>query len=477
MRPGVSTDGGTMVVERTRSRLAASGVLVFAATLPLQWQVVTQTPLGILRYFHVGALVMVLLARPDRLLLRQLRMAASPAASALAVITVLGIFSALFYAEFSGDQFQHFGYAVVGLFGAGALIVAMSHPEGRSLLLWTGPVAVSSFVLFFTLDSYSVGLNPLEAVRNSLFSGSPEALQFLIRAVFETGGQEDVRYNTRHEIFLSLLVALYISWATSGRHGSRSRAILLATTFAVGVMVAVSLSRAAILAAGLVAIAVALRAIGRARLNLAVVSVVMGLAFVAPFVAGPLFDLVQQRIFEDTQSYEGRLAAFDVGGKELLGRLVGGGPSELESTHTMIGDAALRSGIFAALAALVLVGVFAVHTFASLRRFFGNGSLNELMIFGAGALVLTRAFTAGGGLLHQVEWTAFGLVIAMEVWRTRTGGADPTGPDPGTDLARTSPGGGGAVLAQRGAILPKVDAVPGERSLDEFNDVGARRIR
>lgn len=415
MQPGA-------IIDSRRSRRAAVGLLVFAATLPLQWQSLTGTPVGAIRYFHVGALVMVLLARPDWVVLRQLRAVASPAALALVVMSTVGTLTELMYSEFSGNSIQHLLYGIVGLFVAGTLTTALAHPSGRSLLLWTGPLALSSFLLVFTAAGYSLGLDPLGAAKASLVNANPDVLSGVFRAVFETsGGSEEARANTRHEIFAALLATLYVSWAIS-KPDRRSQIVLVSTTFVVGLLVLVSLSRSIWLAAVLVMLAALTRAVARARFPFITIAAGIVVVGIGPFVAQPVYDLIEERIFENTDSYETRIEAFNVSGSDLISRLLRGGPSEtasgaLTSTHNMIADNALRAGIIAAFAAIVLVVVFAVHTGRAFRRYFQSGSMFELMTFGAGALVLVRAFTIGGGLLHQAEWFAFGLVIAVEVWK------------------------------------------------------------
>ncbi|MBA3293821.1 MAG: hypothetical protein H0T40_08815 [Geodermatophilaceae bacterium] len=413
------------IIDSGRARRAAVGLLVFAATLPLQWQEVTGTPVGAIRYFHLGAVAMVLLARPDWVVLRQLRGVASPAVFALCVMTAIGTITELMYGEFSGQSLQHLVYGIAGLFVAGAVMTAMAHPAGRALLLWTGPVATSSFIVVFTIAGYSLGLDPIGAASQSLLHGNPDQMSATFRAVFATtSGLEEARSNTRHEIFAALLATLYVSWATA-RSQRLTHLILVPTTVVVAALVAVSLSRSIWLAAGLVVLAAGLRVVIRQRLNPITAMLGLALVCVSPFVASDLYDLVEERIFENTDSYETRLEAFDITGDELISRLLRGGASQdaggnLTSTHNMIADTAFRSGILAAFAAIVLVLVFFVHARRVLRRFLNTGSVHELMAFGAAALVLVRAFTIGGGLLHQAEWFAFGLVIAMELWH-RTG--------------------------------------------------------
>jgi len=62
----VVTHGGQLLdAAGRRSRRAALGVIIFLSTLPLQWQVLASTPVGQVRYFHLGALMMIALAKPE----------------------------------------------------------------------------------------------------------------------------------------------------------------------------------------------------------------------------------------------------------------------------------------------------------------------------------------------------------------------------------------------------------------------------
>lgn len=464
------------IIDSRRSRRAAVGLLLFAATLPLQWQEVTGTPVGAIRYFHVGAVLMVLIARPDRAVLRQMLAVASPAALVLGLMTAIGTITELMYSEFSGQSLQHLLYGIVGLFVAGTLMTAMAHPAGRSLLLWTSPVAVMSFTVIFTFSGYSLGLDPIGAVSQSLLQGNPDPLSATFRAVFATtSGLEEARTNTRHEIFAALLATLYVSWATA-RSERWTRIVMVPTTIAVAALVAVSLSRSIWVAAVLVGLAALLRVVIRQRLNPITALVGLAVVCVGPFVAADLYELVEERIFENTDSYETRLAAFEVSGSELISRLLRGGPSQdssgaLTSTHNMIADTAFRSGILAALAAIVLVLVFAVHARRALRRFLNTGSVRELMTFGAGALVLVRCFTIGGGLLHQAEWFAFGLVIAIEV-RHRTG-ADKADDERAEAEAARAALGEPAEVGAGSAAAPRAEARTASRVLEYRRRSGA----
>lgn len=403
-------------VTDARARQAALGILALAGTLPLQWQVLATTPLGVVRWFHLGALLLIVLARPYGLVLRGMRTAAKPCGLALVLVTLVGTVTAAAYSQPWADYLQQLLYAVVGLCVAAALMMAMARRAGRLVLVFTGVVATTSFLVVFMVSSQSLGLSPVDALRASLIDGSPDQLNILFRSVFATGGVDEARINVRHEVFAALMVSLYITWCASRWESFYRSALLLPLTLVTGLLVSISLSRAILLAAVLIIVVAATRIIIRARMGFRSAIVVVVLLTVSPFVVMPIYRLVERRVFSDTGSYEARLATFDLNGIDLLGRLLIGGGDVAESTHTMIGDAALRSGFIGGLAAAVLVGIFLRHTMRALVRFLRDGRPLDLAGFGAGALVLVRAFTIGGGLLHQVEWVAFALVLAVEVW-------------------------------------------------------------
>ena len=57
--------------------------------------------------------------------------------------------------------------------------------------------------------------------------------------------------------------------------------------------------------------------------------------------------------------------------------------------------------------------IFVGRTATAFTRYLEDLSLANLSAFGAGALVVVRSMTAGGGYLGQVEWAAFGVLVAV----------------------------------------------------------------
>jgi hypothetical protein len=197
------------------------------------------------------------------------------------------------------------------------------------------------------------------------------------------------------------------------------RFVVALTTVVVAGLMILSLSRAVTLAAFLPLLIALVRLFVRGRVTAPVI-VLTGLGLAAtPWLLPPAWRLLESRFLEDTGSYEARLGALsDLTLGDVGLRLFLGGGDLILSTHTMIFDAALRGGLLAGLAAAVVVFVFFRHTGRALLAYFATAQVAALAATGAGCLVLVRAFTGGSGLLHLVEWSAFGLVLAAAILRS-----------------------------------------------------------
>jgi hypothetical protein len=235
---------------------------------------------------------------------------------------------------------------------------------------------------------------------------------------------------TRHEIFAALLVATYVSLMSRPR--GITRVVVVVCTVVVAVLTLVSLSRAVTIAALLPLALGTVAFFLRSRLTGTALTVLVAGIITIPFVLPPVLNVLETRFVEDTGSYEARLGALSqlpIG--DVATRLLLGGADFERSTHTMIGDAALRGGILAALGACAVVYVICRHTGRAVRDYFATGQIAALAAAGAGFLALVRAFTMGGGLLHLVEWSAIGIMLAAEIVRRRAAvrpAAPPTEP-------------------------------------------------
>ena len=412
-----------------RSRRAALGVIIFLSTLPLQWQVLAPTPVGQVRYFHLGALMMIAIARPEITQVRVLLRKASPATAAMVVLTIFAVLTALIHGGLWANPIQHAAYFVVGVVFATALFIALSHPAGKARLVWAAPVAVITFLIIFSRTLQTAGIDPVETFQRAISSGDPDVIIFgLFRAAFATSDQDEVRANIRHEIFAALLVAVYTT-CLAKKVSARAAVIAGTGVIAAVVLVMVSLSRASTLAAMLVVIAVATRVVLRNFLSRGTLAV-FGALLIASLLTGPRFaNLLYRRFFEDTGSYESRLDTYAYSNVDLFQRVLLGGPELEVSTHVMATDMLLRGGFVAGMAALILMVIFVGRTATAFTRYLEDLSLANLSAFGAGALVVVRSMTAGGGYLGQVEWAAFGVLVAVAMSAansSRTAEAEPT---------------------------------------------------
>lgn len=408
------------------SRVAAVGVVIFCASLPLQWKALADVPgLGTLRYFHLGAVVMLLLGRPSpRRVLAMVRRSRPVPEGVVAFLACLAL-TALGYHSGVAEYVQVAVYIVVGLLGGACVVTALAHRQGRFVLAFASLAALLSFSVFFYRSMVAAHVDPETTLVRAVVTGDPTVIEYsLFRASFNGGadGAGDVRSNTRHEIFAALVVVFFLSLAAGA--AIRSCRIVLAVSGALTLaMVVVSQSRSTLLAVGIVAALYVLRLVVYRRIRAGTIGLAVAVVAVTTVVFPSIVRLVVNRV-TNTTSYDARLDAWDYSRSDFLRRLAFGGPELDVSTHTMVGDAVLRGGIMAALGAVLIVLGFARLGWQETRGFFRT---NQVEYFGAMTimtLVLVRAFTAGGGRLHLTEWFGWGAVLALQVTRRHRLGQD-----------------------------------------------------
>lgn len=397
-----------------RGRRAGWALLAFFALLPLQWHQLAVTPVGIIRWFHVGAVLLVVLAPPHGW--RRVIRFASPMFGALALMSFLLTVTGLVYGTAWANPAQHWLYGIIGLTVACALIAALEDPRGRRLVAWCGPVAVTSFLLVFGQSLTAVGGSPTAALSASLGGNPSVALMNVFRVVFRDV-DPNLAVAVRHEIFACLLVAAVASWLA--RPAGVDRLVVSATSIAVTVLLLASLSRAVLLAAAAIPLLMAARFLLRTRLNLSATVAILAGLMASPWVLPAAWRILESRIVDDTGSYDARLGTFNAldAGDVAFRMFLGGGEFGL-STHMMIADAALLGGLMAGAAATVLVGSFAVLGWRAAAAYLQSRPGESVAAAGCVALVLVRCFTVGGGLLHMVEWTAVGVALAAALLRS-----------------------------------------------------------
>lgn len=399
------------VPARRGSRRAAIAVLVFLATLPLQFESLGEFSFGEFRYFHLGAVAMVLLN------LRGMR--AIPAVLgelwtvvvAMLTLTIIAVVSALSYGGSGVQPVQHLIYCAVGIAFLLTLRDALRDDSGRALLIWASPVTVVVTLVELVLRVAENGLDLATVLRATFVDLDPNVL---IYGVFRQGtdtGEVVQPANIRHEIMGAVVVAVLVTLLAEHRR-RYARVVAAAATVAGGALVIMSLSRSVLLPLMIVALGAGIRVWLKLVLSKTALVGVVALVLAAPFVGSLLYE----RFVDETGSYEERLGAFSYSTDELLLRILAGGPPlerVEDSTHTLVFDVLFQAGWLAGLAAVVVVVVFAKYTLAAYSRYFRSGSVVELVAFAAGTLLIVRAFTIGGGYLHQVGWVEFGIVLAL----------------------------------------------------------------
>lgn len=388
----------------------AWGLVPFMIFLPLQWQSLGHGPMGNIRYFHVAAVLMLLIARPSTATLRTATKMAQPVFPAAAVVVILGTCTSIGWHSGATQYLQAAYYICFGLVAAACLLVALTDPAAQRILVLAAPATIIVFLFELTLSAHRAGVNIVSAVRTAL-AGNPHVLQFgVFRAAFASVAP-DARANLRHEIFGALLVVCCVGVSASARSGFARRTMLI-TTLATGVLVVLSLSRSVTLALALAAVVAVARLVITSRIKVG--TFVLGLAGLAvvPYAIVKALPLLSAR-FSATDSYDARLAAVGQLSAGIGERMLIGGPIPSTSTQNLVLDAVLRAGLVAGLAALVIEAVFVILGVRAVALFWRTGSMAALAAVGAAMQLLVRSLTGGQNLMHQVQWFALGLLIAV----------------------------------------------------------------
>ncbi|TIC78767.1 hypothetical protein [Nocardioides sp. GY 10127] len=386
--------------------------------MPLLWQQLAATPVGSIRYFHLGALAMLAIARPIQGIYFALWGRILPAAVAVVVHTILMTLSAMAWAGYWPDPIQNALYALLGIFAGACFFTALTEAPARRLMAMASPAVTTTFVLAFGQAIIAAGLNPISVYRAAL-AGDRQILLFaLYRGAFSSGGGEEVLSMTRHEMYGALFIAACVSGMTIwSLRSALTRAVVVASQLITLALIATSLSRSVMIAVAITGMVAAAGLLGRIKVPIAVAALA-GVAVLAfPLYAPALQQLVLDHFLDDTTSYEGRAGSWSAFSQpDIWNRLFfGGGPLTI-STHTMVGDAALRGGLLAAVAAVVFCLTLIRRWFSALGLVMAGDSA-AIGCAGALGIALVRCFTSGGGFLAFAQWQAIGMGIAFLLWR------------------------------------------------------------
>jgi hypothetical protein len=412
---------------------------VFAA-LPLQWFVVGSTPLGQGRVHQLAilAFTVTVLARYRARVHRPVLAVSLPFVVANVCLLVIWVATSVY----NGDR--PLGPVEQGLYLAAYVAIATVifraatglEPGVLEALRWAAVWATAALIGGLTYSMLVNGVNPIQVFSQTIATANPELLQReLFRTAFTGFGYDDeaVRGNIRHEVFGAVLAAMYVAaWATRLRPltSTAQRAVFNASLVVGSLLLLVSMSRAVLLAALVWPLLSFLRSAVTGRLSGRQVA----LAFVA--VAGCLLAVVSGfasvlwvRFTQDTSSYEARDDLLQQAYSNIADNFVTGGVETAgASSHNFILDTWLRSGVFGALAATVIVVVL-VGLWASLIARIGIEPHWMVPVTAALALPIVRLVTAGGGLIPPIQWVLLGFVAGAMAYRHALGAASDSGSD------------------------------------------------
>ncbi|MGH9185073.1 MAG: O-antigen ligase family protein [Acidimicrobiales bacterium] len=425
-------------VRITATRAPVLALVVFVATLPLEWVTVTGAAGGFIKPFHLAGLAVISVGlarwRPRQLIGPVLRQHAG----------VYVAYAVLLGAAFAGGlayddpflsrtlifrQVYYAGTSVV-IAGVVALVVADAGRRSR-MLAWSGLVALVVLLAGLGVSLARQSVNPITVVGDALRSGDPDLISYrLLRSAFRADtGLVDVAANLRHKVFGGLLVAVFLGLACRAMV-ERSRPVLRAVLGAAGVigaaLVVLSLSRSTIVCLAVVLALVALRMVMRNRLRPAQA---VGVGLVAVLAVGmlvsPAGELLLAR-FTGSGSYESRLDAIGPLFLEEFEGAAAFGTTDVSverSPHNLVLHSWLSGGIVAAVAALVMLVSLARVWLREARRYVGGRPgwvipVGQVWMLGLGIIPFVRAFTAGNQF-HMVEWAAVGFFLGLTMANDR----------------------------------------------------------
>ncbi len=417
--------------------------LVFFVLLPLQWVGVASTPLGELR-LHQIALLGLAACIAARYRLRVY----APVLRTAAVFVVANVYMVVVIAVVSISAGGAVGGAAQLLLYLLAFVAIAGHVHqvagGREQSALPVLGAAAAVVCLSLLVGLSVGMlvngvNPVQVLARSVAAADPEIVQ---REVFRTSfagfglADDQVSGNLRHEIFGSVLLAMAMStWAMRvGRRPSTAAVRLYRVAMVVGVvLLAASLSRSVLIAAAVWPLLSVLRSLRRNELTRRQVTLLLvSAAGVVVLLLSGLGTVIANRFLTDTTGYQTRAGNY----AEALSALpehwwTGGFDTRGASTHNLVLDTMLRSGFFAALPALVVLGVVAL-AFGLLVAHVHTLPPALVPVVAVLALPLVRMGTSGGGSIPPVEWLALAFVTGvLTQWRRSSAG----GPAPASVTA------------------------------------------
>lgn len=398
--------------------------LLLMALLPLQWFAVG----GGLR-LHMAAILLfttvVLATHGTHLAARVIRLA-GPFIAANFALTVIWVFAHRYHGLGVRQPAEQMLLLAAFVAVAVATLAILREPGGRGVaaLRWSTWVCMVSLVSAMAWSMAVNGVNAADVFARTITSGDPQVLQReLFRSAFGGFGlaEENVLGNIRHEVFGALLLALCVSSACRLLRPFASRGQSIVFVLGQGLAISLlllSMSRSVIVALAAWPLLGLLRQVLAGRMtprDAGAGLLLVGATGVLAMVG--VLQVLWIRFTEDTGSYEARdnllQSAFANLGRSLA---TGGVSTASASSHNFVIDTWLRAGIFAALAALVVV-VLVVGLFIALAFTLPQEPPWMLPVVAMLVLPVVRFFTAGGGLIPPVQWVALGVAAGFLSYR------------------------------------------------------------
>ncbi len=418
--------------------------------LPLQWFPFVTSPLGQTR-LHQAAIFAFMLYVFARYSMRTY--APILRASAMFVIANLYFVGAvaavsMYRGDGAGTAVQHLLYVLVFIAFAGFVYLVAAGREPRVLgVLRSAAVLVCVSLLVGLAAAMLVnGVNPLAILGQSIASGDPEVIEKqLYRSAFAGFGldEDEFKGNLRHEIYGSVLLSMLIStWAMriGPAPSPRQRAFYRGALMVGALLLALSFSRAVLIAAACWPLLLVWRSARRGELTpRQVAAVFVAAAAGAVLLVSGLGAVISNRFVADTDGYEARVGNYGVALREIPAHwLTGGFDTVNVSSHNFVVDTWLREGVFAFVPAAVIVATVLV-VFVGLAWRVDQLPLHLVPVVTALALPLVRMGTSGGGSISPVQWLVLAFVAgALAAWR-RDVGDDPVWTQPAASTGTAVP--------------------------------------
>lgn len=421
-------------------------ILCLFAFMSVGWRTWGDTPLGVLRYFHLPMLFVLVLARRRGALFRS-----------MTPLVAVGVLYTVIYTAFSlynGVPPYALQQAVylAAAFSVAASLRGATQRDWR-ILRWAGPLAVGIFLIVFWIDARSVGIDSIATYREGIASGNLNIIQFsLFQRVFNAslGGAPVNSTALRGQVFAGILVPIYVSIYACTVVPRRQALFSIAywSSIVIGApLILLSLARALQLAAFLALALPAVRSlVSKVRYGV-VYRLCIGLGIIAMGLSTPVASLVWQRLTGDTASYNARggawantfetFASSPIVGSYTSGDALSSQTGEF-SAHNFILDAAVIGGVLTGFLALAVVVFILRDTFRGFRYYLRDSTF--LAPLAAALLAPVAMFTSGSGTLQMPDCMGLALFYgALSARRRRAArSADHLSPEGQRGLASAS---------------------------------------